>query len=320
VAPLPASDQRKCRRFAALIAPCDAASLAMIAHTFRTTKLHRMPDTAPVDVPAYGVREREPAGDDAALHAEELRRDGYTVLPGVFDEATMRRNALRLDELLVQQTAECGGPDVLQRARDADLVRCPLAYDDALLQLACDARVLAVAQRLLGDNVVLLMQNAVVNRPQLEQAQSRYHRDLNYQHWTSSRPLALNFLVCVDRFYVEGGATWVLPGSHRYEVFPSPRYVARHEVPVEAEAGAVVMMDAMLFHRSGHNRSADHVRRAVNHVVGTPFMAQQIDMPRLLQQRGRDHSADPFLARYLGYRWNPAPDVTSWRQQHARAH
>lgn len=273
-----------------------------------------MPET-----PAYGVREREPEGDDCALHAEELRRDGFTVLPGVFDAAAMRGTAARLDALLEQQIAECGGPEVLQRAGDSDLVRCPLAYDAALLPLACDARVLAVAQRLLGDNLVLLMQNAVVNRPRQTQAQSRYHRDLNYQHWTSSRPLALNFLVCVDRFYVEGGATWVLPGSHLHEAFPSSRYATRHEVPVEAELGAVVMMDAMLFHRSGHNRSADHVRRAVNHVVGTPFMAQQIDMPRLLLQHGFDHSADPFLARYLGYRWNPAPDVTVWRQQHARA-
>src|SRR5688572_29123482 len=117
-----------------------ATRLAMIDHASEPLNCTVMPDTAPLDVPAYGVREHEPAGDDTALHVEELRRDGFTVMPEVFDGATMRRSAQRLDELLVQQTAECGGPDVLQRARDADLVRCPLAYDNALLQLACAVR------------------------------------------------------------------------------------------------------------------------------------------------------------------------------------
>jgi ectoine hydroxylase-related dioxygenase (phytanoyl-CoA dioxygenase family) len=218
--------------------------------------------------------------------------------------------------LLAQQTAECGGEAALQRARDVDLVRCPLAYDERFMDMACPAPVLAVVQRLLGENFVLLMQNAVVNRPRRRQEQSRYHRDLNYQHWTSSRPLALNYLVCVDRFFTEGGATWVLPGSHLHEGFPSSAYVARHEVPVEAEPGAVVMMDAMLFHRSGLNQTQDHTRRAVNHVVGAPFLAQQVDIPRALAAQGRDHSADPFLARFLGYRWNPAADVREWRLKH----
>lgn len=270
------------------------------------------------EVATYGVREREPDGDAIALHCEELRRDGFTVLPGVFAPERMAAAAHRLDELLALQTAECGGEAALERAHDLDLLRCPLAYDDAMLELARPAPVIAIAQRLLGENIVLLMQNAVINRPRRRQAQSRFHRDLNYQHWTSSRPLALNHLVCVDRFFTEGGATWVLPGSHLHEAFPSNAYAARHEVPVEAEPGAVVMMDAMLFHRSGVNSTEHHTRRAVNHVVGAPFLAQQIDMPRMLQQQGRDHSADPFLSRFLGYRWNPAPDVRDWRDRHAR--
>lgn len=279
-----------------------------------------MNDLTATAAPAYGVRERDGAEDELSLHAEELRRDGMTVLPDVFAPSHMRDVAARLDRMLAAQTLACGGEQALERLHDADLVRCPLAYDDALLPLACHGTVLDLVQRLLGENVVLLMQNAVVNRPSREQAQSRWHRDLNYQHWTSSRPLALNFLVCVDRFFVEGGATWALPGSHLHEAFPSSAYVARHEQPVEAEAGSVVLMDAMLFHRSGVNRSADHIRRAVNHVVGTPFMGQQIDMPRLLARHGRDHSADPFLHRYLGYRWNPAADVETWRQQRAASH
>jgi hypothetical protein len=30
---------------------------------------------------------------------------------------------------------------------------------------------------------------------------------------------------------------------------------------------------------------------------------------------GRDAPADPWLAGYLGYRWNPMRDVSAWRRQ-----
>jgi hypothetical protein len=49
----------------------------------------------------------------------------------------------------------------------------------------------------------------------------------------------------------------------------------------------------------------------VNHVIGLPILSQQIDIPRSL---GGKWSDDPFLSKYLGYRWNPKPSVLEWRQ------
>ena len=37
--------------------------------------------------------------------------------------------------------------------------------------------------------------------------QSAFHRDLPYQHFTSSRPIAINALFCADEFTNENGAT-----------------------------------------------------------------------------------------------------------------
>ena len=77
-----------------------------------------------------------------------------------------------------------------------------------------------------------------------------------------------------------------------------------------APKGSILLFNSMAFHRAGLNRS-QRIRRAVNHVViGAPILNQQIDIPRML---GGEAPAEPWLAGYLGYRWNPAADVKNWR-------
>jgi ectoine hydroxylase-related dioxygenase (phytanoyl-CoA dioxygenase family) len=157
------------------------------------------------------------------------------------------------------------------------------------------------------------MQNGIINPSVQRHPQIKWHRDLNYQHWTSSRPLAFNALVCLDEFTSLNGATYALPGSHLFAPFPSEAYVAKHEKQIETRAGSVIVMNAMLFHRGGSNRS-DAPRRAVNHVIGLPILGQQIDIPNSMGEKWAD---DRFLSGYLGYRWNPKPSVSAWRQSKA---
>jgi Phytanoyl-CoA dioxygenase (PhyH) len=271
----------------------------------------------PDPVMTYGVTEQTSANSDLDLWRETFRRDGYVVLPDVFSEEHMRSISALIDQVYDAQVAEAGGSQFLESAKETDIARCPLAYDERFLDLSTNSVIHSFVRQVLGQNYVLLMQNAIVNRPQFENFQAHWHRDLNYQHWVNSRTLSLNFLICVDRFFSEGGATWVLPGSHLHEEFPSDSYVRTHEIPLEAAVGSVVVLDGMTFHRAGINSTGSYIRRAVNNVVGLPFMGQQIDLPRFLDTRGSDHRNDPFLARYLGYRWNPASDGREWRRKHA---
>lgn len=264
----------------------------------------------------YGVKEKTSVAGDLDLWKEMFRRDGYVVLRDIFSEDFMREMSGLIDQVYDVQVAESGGRNFVESANDTDLIRSPLAYDNRFLALSTNAVVQSFVHHILGENYVLLMQNAIINRAQKEQYQLRWHRDLNYQHWVCSRTLSLNFLVCIDRFFVEGGATWVLPGSHLHEEFPSDSYIKTHEIPLEASPGSVVVLDGMTFHRSGVNTTNNYIRRAVNNVVGLPFIGQQIDLPRLLEARKLDYRNDPFLFKYLGYRWNPAPDPTAWRSGH----
>jgi ectoine hydroxylase-related dioxygenase (phytanoyl-CoA dioxygenase family) len=149
----------------------------------------------------------------------------------------------------------------------------------------------------IGQYTLLHLQNAIVNRPDRPHHQSIWHRDLPYLDRTSSRPLALSALFCVDDFSVESGGTSCVPGSHLIGEQPPDTFLAKHAVTIEADAGDVIVFDSMLLHRAGINRSSA-LRRAVNNVYSVGIIRQQIDLPRALAGRYAD---DPALAILLGY-------------------
>jgi len=261
---------------------------------------------------AYGVRRRETgAGSEIEVLLEDVRVRGFAVAPSVL--AASRVEALNdaMDRIYRSQCAEVGGDEALASINDADIARCLLAYDDLFVELAAHPLMLDLARDLLGENVVLLMQNGVINRPDRKQFQTHWHRDLNYQHWVCSKPLAISVLVSLETFSPETGGTLFLPGSHRLEDFPSKRIVERDAVAPPAPPGSFLIFDSMLFHRAGLNTSS-RIRRAVNHVIGAPILAQQVDIPAMLN---RAAPSDPWLAGYLGYRWNPVKDVAAWRRR-----
>ena len=175
-------------------------------------------------------------------------------------------------------------------------------YDEAFLALAAHAGVLALCRELLGDYVILMQQNGVINPSGQAHTQLAYHRDLPYQHFVSSRPLAISALFCIDPF------------THRDRRHDGDSRLASHgAVPVRcrgrgarhavsAEPGSFIVFDSMVFHRAGANRSG-RPRRAVNQVFSTPIIAQQISLPDALDGK---YAGDPALARLLGYEVAPA--------------
>lgn len=261
---------------------------------------------------SYGITERASAQSDAAIHADRIRLVGFTVLSEVFTAAEAADISARLDVLLQRQIEEAGGAEHL--AGDEETARCCLAYDDTFVRLASAPPVMDVCRHLLGDYFVLMQQNGVVNPPARHHTQRAYHRDLPYQHFVSSRPIAISALFCAEPFSAQNGGTIVLPGSHKVEAFPSDDVVHALQRPLEAPAGSFCMFDSMLFHRAGDNHSSS-VRRGVNHVYTLPFVAQQISLPDALGGRYAD---DPSLARLFGYSTAPAPSVIAWRERRHR--
>jgi ectoine hydroxylase-related dioxygenase (phytanoyl-CoA dioxygenase family) len=260
---------------------------------------------------AYGIVERGTAGSGASRLAERIRLAGYAVVAGGFSGAEVADLGRRLEQVMARQVDEFGGADRLASIGDALTARCPLAYDEAFLALAAHAAVLAVCRELLGEYVILMQQNGVLNPSGQRHPQVAYHRDLPYQHFVSSRPLAVSALFCIDPFTIETGATTMIPGSHRMQQFPSDAVAAELDTPVSAEPGSFIVFDSMVFHRAGENRSG-RPRRAVNQVFSTPIIGQQISLPDALNGRYAD---DPALARLFGYDVAPARSVIAWRER-----
>ena len=164
---------------------------------------------------------------------------------------------------------------------------------------------------MIGSYCLLHLQNAIVNQPGRAHHQSAWHRDLPYLDRTSSAPLAVSALFCIDEFTEETGATWCVPGSHVVADPPSDAFLATHSIAIEANAGDVIMFDSMLVHRAGANRSTK-VRRGVNHVYSVGIIRQQIDLPRALDGRYVD---DPQLAIFLGYTSNAPVSGEDYQRQ-----
>jgi ectoine hydroxylase-related dioxygenase (phytanoyl-CoA dioxygenase family) len=259
----------------------------------------------------YGIVEQAAADTTVKQLADRIRLVGHAVLPSGLAAAEIADLGERLDGVMARQVAEFGGADRLASIGDTLTARCPLLYDDAFVALAAHPELLALARELLGDYIVLMQQNGVINPPKHGHTQLSYHRDLPYQHFVSSRPLAMSALFCIDPFRVETGATTVIPASHRMEAFPSSEVAAQLDTPVTAEPGSFIVFDSMLFHRAGANVS-DRPRRAVNQVFSVPIIAQQISLPDALAGRYAD---DPQLAKLLGYDVSPSRSVMAWRER-----
>lgn len=181
--------------------------------------------------------------------------------------------------------------------------------DRTFLDLALNPTVLSVCRRLMGDYIILHQQNAVINPPSAQHyGQAAFHRDLPYQHFVSSRPLAINALYCIDNFTSENGGTFVLPASHKSEPFPSDAAVKVLQTQISAEAGSFIMIDSMLYHCGGVNRT-DNSRRAVSYLYSIPILRPQIDLPAVL---GDGYTSDPDTRRLLGYDIQMPQDIAAF--------
>jgi ectoine hydroxylase-related dioxygenase (phytanoyl-CoA dioxygenase family) len=262
----------------------------------------------------YGVSEQTAATTAIDVAVETIALRGYVVVDGGYAAEEIEAFAGAFDRAH-RAMEERYGLAALEALGEQHDVRLPLFYDRRFIQLVTNPTVVAICRRLLGEYIVLNQQNGVVNpKGGARYSQTRYHRDLPYQHFVSSRPLAVSALYCVDAFTLDNGATALIPGSHKQEAFPSDSLVEALSVQVPAPAGSFLVFDSMVFHAAPPNRSARD-RRGVNHVYTIPLIKPLIDVAGAL---GESFTEDRDLRRLLGYDVRVPPDVSAYYEQRRR--
>ncbi|MGZ5179194.1 MAG: phytanoyl-CoA dioxygenase family protein [Ramlibacter sp.] len=258
---------------------------------------------------SYGVMQPPGADKDPdwlVRALEDLERVGFTMLTDQIEGDLLAALRAALDRVLAAQTQRFGGVAALEGIGEAGQARALCNEDPLFWELATLPRVDAVIERLLGPAAIVMQQNGVVMPTGAQgHQQQRWHRDLPYQSWVSSAPIAIGALCALDAFSAQSGGTTFLPASHRFGAFPSEEFIRRWEHGIEAPAGSIILFDAMTFHRGGINRG-DAPRRAINTLFGVPLLAQQVTLTA-------PADASELIRRRCGVAYRPAGSADEYR-------
>lgn len=227
---------------------------------------------------SYGILQQNLSENSFDEAAEQVRTIGFAVIDSGYSATELLQFAEEFNSAR-KRYIETYGEQKLKSINEYYTIRSPLTQGaDAFLKLALNENLMSVLKKLIQGKFVLNQQNGIINPPQETYNQAAWHRDLPYQHFISTKPLAINALFCVDDFTTENGATFVIPASHKMEAFPSSNYIKKNAVQVQAKAGSFILLDCMMFHAGGYNVTHSS-RRAVNHIYNIPYFKQQINIP-----------------------------------------
>ena len=258
----------------------------------------------------YGISSITNNLSEVDRHVENINVKGFSILKNVLNNSYLEKVRDSLDKHYKIQEDEFG-VDKMKSINELNMLRCPLAYDDVFLGMITNKEVLDIVQKILGNEVLLHLQNGIINHPEKEHHQSSWHRDLPYQEYVISKPLGLSVFYCIDEFNKETGGTILLPYSQKEEKIPSLGFVQENQLQIIAAPGDILIFDCMVYHKAGFNQSS-MIRRGVNNVFVAPLLKQQINLPQLLKGK---HSDNLLLNMLLGYKYEVASSVKNYREK-----
>jgi hypothetical protein len=200
----------------------------------------------------------------------DFHRDGYVIVPGMFDAEEMGRliSFAKGDQSLIDGAT--GRRDAAGNVTKLTLWNHP--GDDLYGLVSRCRRLVDSAEQLLGEEVYHYHSKMMLKEPQVGGAWE-WHQDYGYWYnFGCLLPNMLSSLIAVDHATRENGCLQVLKGSHRLgrvdhgktgdQTGADPEVVEQalkrfDRVHVVAEPGDVLMFHCNLLHRSDANLSDD---------------------------------------------------------------
>jgi len=117
----------------------------------------------------------------------------------------------------------------------------------------------------------------------------------------SKDPQGLNVAWCLDDFTEENGATRFVPGSHKLNRAPTAEDAGAETLPMEAEAGSIVVFESRVWHKTGNNRTKSETRAGVFGWYSKPIYRTQENWFLSLRPEIRQFASEDALV-LLGYK------------------
>ena len=238
----------------------------------------------------------KPTAAEMDRYRAALDEQGYCLVRDALEPARLTE----LRETLVRLAAEeiASGTDYVYEGGSNQRVWVLLNKGKCFEELVQHEVALELVGYLLGEGFLLSNVNANIAGPGGKPM--FLHSDTDYVP-APFPPYALvtNVMWFLDDFTDENGATRIVPQSHK--LGRPPDYSKRYEtVAVTGPRGTAMVFHGALWHQTGANRTADQKRRGILTYYCRPFMRQQENFFRSLDDAVLAR-ATPRLRQLLGY-------------------
>jgi ectoine hydroxylase-related dioxygenase (phytanoyl-CoA dioxygenase family) len=211
-----------------------------------------------------------------------LRNDGFVVIPGPVPNTKLAEFANSYDRAVLQaDPADIAFGSTTTRI--TDFVNRHVDFDDLYIY----PPILAACCSVIGQPFKLSTMHARTLRPRMPA--QKFHVD--FPNDAEGWPM-VGFILMVDEFRPDNGATCFAPGSQGLETCPAPYDF----VPVCGPAGSMVVFNGSVWHGHGTNQT-DEPRRSIQGAFIRRTEKSWVDLPARMRSETL-YRLSP-LARYL---------------------
>ena len=156
----------------------------------------------------YGIIHQEQPNSDLEFNIEKFHRKGYVKISSEYKQNELKKISEAFNKAKALYLKKYNLVD-----SNLSSIRGLFALDKIFLEVAKNKFLLKFLKKVFDGKFIVNQQNGLINNPKKIYEQAKWHRDLPYQHFVSSKVLAINAIFCIDNFNNQNGATKVLPCS-----------------------------------------------------------------------------------------------------------
>jgi ectoine hydroxylase-related dioxygenase (phytanoyl-CoA dioxygenase family) len=192
------------------------------------------------------------------------------------------------------QEDKSANPDVF----DAGMVHNCFSRGSHLLRHLESSELRAATDALLCKHAIIYSYQSSSLPPGRNNFGSRIHVDC--PRFIPGYRTNLGYILALNDFTAENGATYVLPGSHKAIDPPSNENFYARAKQLECKVGDAIFFDARLWHAAGTN-SSNEWRHGLTINFCRPYMRTRFDFPRLIKKQHIELRINTSAMKFLGF-------------------